>query len=355
MLIKQTMLATVTTLLAFTTLADEVETNNANVTNNSMSDYKQRVEKRQNPNTSISYEAIDPNHLPEKNERWSDFLPIWGKEAREQGYVLPLPFGISIIGLQQRQPFQVNNIGLAFKDTSSQLIDNVIKKTILATDLTVEDSTINARADVWLFPFLNIYALVGQTDATSRLDLNINASIPDQPLATCNLLGLNFEQTSGGLLGPKGNCLIEATTPIKLDIKGDNIGAGMTIAGGYGDFFGMLDVNFTSSDLDIAEENAEVIVTSARIGWNGAFGALGGSLWLGAMHQNVKQTLNIPIPGIANQPSGVKVIIEQEASSPVNYLLGGRLNFTEAWEMIIETNAGFADRQQFLMQISYRL
>lgn len=293
--------------------------------------HKKKMDARQNPTTGVTYEAVNPNKLPEREERWSDFLPIWGKEARENGYVLPHPFGLSIIGMHQDQPFDIHNIDMKIAGISFDGIS--------ASNVSVRDSTMNLRADAWIFPFLNTYLLAGKTQATSTFDLDINKVINNK--IACRALNIPIKN---------GSCSLQMSTPMTLDIEGNNIGAGMTIAGGYGDFFGMIDINYTESDLDISKIKAKTTVTSARLGWNGKIGSIGGSLWIGAMHQDIKQTLDIILPFDA-----LSVVIEQEASSPVNYLLGSRFNITQEWEVIIETNAGFADRAQFMMQLSYRM
>ncbi len=39
---------------------------------------------QESPDTSIPYESGDPEPRA-REDRWSDFLPIWGAQAREQG------------------------------------------------------------------------------------------------------------------------------------------------------------------------------------------------------------------------------------------------------------------------------
>ncbi len=104
--------------------------------------YKQQVSDRQNPNSSIGYELVIPEALPPRN-RWSDFLPFLGKEAREAGYLLPLPFGISLVGLTQEQPFTVSEIGLEIDGQQSELINDFIDNSINAKNLKVSDTTYN--------------------------------------------------------------------------------------------------------------------------------------------------------------------------------------------------------------------
>ncbi len=60
-------------------------------------------------------------------ERWSDFLPLWGKELREQGYKLPLPFGVSIMGAGIWQDTLQENLKLSF-DPGSPPIDTGLRR-----------------------------------------------------------------------------------------------------------------------------------------------------------------------------------------------------------------------------------
>jgi len=316
--------------------------------------YKQQVHNRQNPASSVGYELVIPEALPPRN-RWSDFLPILGIEAREAGYLLPLPFGISLVGLTQQQPFTVSKIGLEIDGKQSDTINDFIDNSITAKNLKVSDTTYNLRFDAWLFPFWNVYGLVGKTKGTAELELDIDLELPTLLLATAGVgSGLSDKRCTSLDLpykGPApGNCLATAAgIPTSLNFNGTVLGYGTTIAGGYGDFFGMFDVNYTEADINIAIEKSTQTVYSTRLGWNGSIGIYQGQLWVGAMKQDIKQQLAITLPN-----SKVAVLIDQHASSPWNYLIGGQWNITEEWSVIAETNIAFSDRQQFMMQLGYR-
>lgn len=316
--------------------------------------YKQQVHKRQNPDSSIAYELVIPEALPPRN-RWSDFLPIWGKEAREAGYLLPLPFGISVIGLTQEQPFKVSKIGLQLDGKQHDDINNLIDDTITAKNLRVSDTTYNLRLDAWIFPFWNVYGLVGKTTGQANLELDVELEIPTSLLVLTGVgSGLNEKRCTSINLpfkGPNpGNCLVSAAgIPTSLSFNGTVLGYGTTVAGGYGDFFGMFDVNYTEADINIAIEKSSQTVYSGRIGWNGKIATYQGQVWIGAMKQDIKQQLAIT----ANSDK-VAVLIDQEASSPWNYLIGGQWNISEEWSIIAESNFAFSDRQQFMMQLGYR-
>ncbi|QBG36921.1 hypothetical protein [Litorilituus sediminis] len=316
--------------------------------------YEVQVEQRQNSVSSIGYEPVNKKALPPRN-RWSDFLPIWGKEAREEGYLLPLPFGISVVGLTQKQPFTVSKIGLALDGKEDDKINDFIDGSITAKNLEVSDTTFNLRFDAWILPFWNIYGLVGRTEGKAELELDFDFDLPTPLLIVSGVgSGLNANRCASINLpykGPApGACHVNATdVPTSLSFNGTVLGYGTTVAGGYGDFFGMFDVNYSEADINIAVEKTQQTVYSARLGWNGAVGIFQGQIWVGAMKQDIEQVINVKIPS-----TDLAVVIDQHTSSPVNYLLGAQWNITEEWAVIAETNFAFSDRQQFMMQIGYR-
>jgi len=52
-----------------------------------------------------------------------DWLPIWGKEAREQGYDLPLPFGVGLTYTYIKQNMVVSNVTIGGKPVGVTLRD----------------------------------------------------------------------------------------------------------------------------------------------------------------------------------------------------------------------------------------
>lgn len=316
--------------------------------------YKQQVHNRQNPASSVGYELVIPEALPPRN-RWSDFLPIWGVEAREAGYLLPLPFGVSLVGLTQEQPFEVSNIGLQINGKQNDGINNAIDNAITAKNLRVSDTTYNLRLDTWIFPFWNVYGLLGKTNGTADLELDIDLEIPTSLLVVSGIgNGIGAQRCTSINLpyqGPTpGDCLLSSEgIPTSLNFHGTVLGYGTTIAGGYGDFFGMFDMNYTEADINIAIEKSTQMVYSGRLGWNGSIATYQGQVWIGAMKQDIKQQIAVTADG-----GNVAVLIDQQASSPWNYLIGGQWNITEEWSIIAESSFAFSDRQQFMMQFGYR-
>ena len=282
-----------------------------------------RATSRENPVSRIPYET-GKDVEPTCEDRWSNFLPFLGQTACERGYVLPRPFGISVGYMHQEQPFDVGNIyvnGIDVKGPGLAVVDEVIN----------EEGTVTLRFDAWILPFWNVYGILGRTDGDAEGPLKIDLE-PAFPLL-CNL--------------PGNNCQINTT--FSLDYEGDVLGVGTTIAGGYKDFFGMVDANYTETDLDISTTDAEATVISARIGWNGKLGSFTGVLWVGAMYQDIEQYLDLPIDIGEDQ---INVTIEQATQESTNYLVGGQWDINRSWYLLAEF--GFGKRESQMLSLTYR-
>jgi hypothetical protein len=282
-----------------------------------------KAAQRENPVTSIPYESgRKPSTACE--DRWSNFLPIWGKEACAQGYVLPRPFGVSVGYMHQDQPFDVDDIfvnGVDVKTPGLAVVDEVQN----------EETTFTVRFDAWLLPFWNVYGLLGKTDgeAVGPMQLDLGVIFP-------GLCGL-----------PGNNCNIDTT--FEIDYEADVVGLGTTIAGGYKDFFGMIDINYSEADLDIAVTDAEATVISARVGWNGKLGGFMGVLWVGAMYQDIEQVLDLEIDIGDNI---LNVSIDQSTQEPLNYVVGGQWDINRSFSVLAEL--GFGERRSEMLNLTYR-
>jgi hypothetical protein len=279
--------------------------------------------QRENVATRIPYESGQEEGSA-CEDRWSNFLPVWGREACERGYVLPRPFGVSLGYMHQDQPFDVGDIyvnGLDVKTPGLAVVDEVQN----------EESTYTLRFDAWLFPFWNVYGILGRTSgqAVGPLMISLEPVFP----TICNL--------------PGNNCRIDTTFEINYDA--DVVGYGTTIAGGYKDFFGMIDYNRTKADLDISVTDAKATVISARIGWNGTIGGFSGVLWVGAMYQDISQTLDLLLD-VGND--NLLVSIEQSTQEACNYVIGGQWDINRSFSVLAEI--GFGKRQSQMLNLTYR-
>ncbi|MDH3924153.1 MAG: hypothetical protein OET41_06055 [Xanthomonadales bacterium] len=278
---------------------------------------------RENPSTNIPYEKGDSSQNV-CEERWTNFLPIWGKEACARGYVLPRPFGISVGYMHQDQPFDVDNIFINGQDVKTPGL-------AVVNEVQNEETTYTLRFDAWILPFWNVYGILASTDGEAEGPLTLDLA-PVFPVL-CSL--------------PGNNCAVDTTFRIKYD--GDVTGWGTTVAGGYKDFFGMIDYNRTTTDLDISLTDAKATVISSRIGWNGKIGGFSGVLWVGAMYQDIAQILDLPID-IGEDT--LLVSIEQATQVPWNYVIGGQWDINRSLSLLVEL--GFHKRTSQMVNLTYR-
>lgn len=278
---------------------------------------------RENPISNVPYESGRIGE-PTCEGRWSDFLPILGKDACELGYVLPRPFGISVGYMHQDQPFDVGGIfvnGIDVKTPGLAVVNEVQN----------EETTYTLRADVWILPFWNIYGILAKTNGTAIGPLAIDLE-PVLPIL-CRL--------------PGNDCQIDST--FRLDYKANVRGYGTTVAGGYKDFFGMIDFNWTTADLDISLTDAKATVISSRIGWNGKIGKFTGVLWVGVMYQDISQTLDLPLDIGENT---LLVTIDQSTQEAYNYVIGGSWDINRSFSILAEI--GMGKRTSQMLNFTYR-
>jgi hypothetical protein len=250
----------------------------------------------------------------------SDSLPL-GKSLAA-GQELPLPLGISanVFFMEQDMKAQSTVISADALGLPPSQAD-VGKIESRATSTTM-------KLDAWLLPFLNIYAVAGYVDGETTAN---DFSIPTLTL-------------------PQGVNLPPLFT---LPYNGPVYGGGVTLAAGYNQFFASVDANYTESDLDIGDSTIEAFVISPRVGITGELGGLNGSLYVGAMYQDVDENQNGPASiSLGGQSVPVHYEVISQAEDEWNYLVGANLKAGENWNYGIEV--GFSKRTHVMATINYR-
>jgi hypothetical protein len=112
-----------------------------------------------------------PEHKPERQAEveskpaWRRALPLFGDVARERGYELPLPFGVTANFMYIDTDFKVDSISIGLGGAPPAEVSFLDFDEDRASAKTT-----TMRFDAWLLPFLNVYGVVGYTWANSALD-----------------------------------------------------------------------------------------------------------------------------------------------------------------------------------------
>jgi hypothetical protein len=143
------------------------------------------------------YAQMPIKHLSEKHKRYYDSLrnmdydrvfPVFGSKVYKRGFDIPLPFGVMVNTFYCGQGLDISNINIGLRGPNESLgpinLDNVVEfGKVEATALNI-----NVRADLWVFPFLNVYGLLAylptaETSVEVVKPLQISASPKQNGLA----------------------------------------------------------------------------------------------------------------------------------------------------------------------------
>jgi hypothetical protein len=184
-------------------------------------------------------------------------LPIWGEKATQKGYQLPYSAGFSVNYFWQESSIIIDNLYVGFNNSPMINLDQIVR----FNDATSTASAISVRPDIWLFPFLNIYGILGKVQSSTAINAGI--WVPDA----------NNNWSEIYSFGSKAN------------FDGTTFGLGMTPTIGIGGGWLALDMNVAWTDLDALDKPAMTFVFGPRMGktfklnkpesnitlWTGAF------------------------------------------------------------------------------------
>jgi hypothetical protein len=165
-------------------------------------------------------------------------LPIWGDKATKRGYTLPYSAGVSLQYFGQESDIVINNLQVGFNGGPLYDLDGLVK-----FDRTISRSDgISLRPDIWLFPFLNVYAILGRSAASTEVEYGL--WVPDSSGAEVNVFS--------------------AST--KVDFTANTFGIGFTPTLGVRGGWMALDMNVTWTDVPQLDQPAMAFVFDPRIG-----------------------------------------------------------------------------------------
>ncbi|WP_411705322.1 hypothetical protein [Edaphovirga cremea] len=304
-------------------------------------------------------------------------LPIWGDAARAKGYDLPLPFGVGMSYMNMRQNIDVDSIsfsGLSLPLPSGGAHAIPGDMFNIAVGNTREKSeTETLRLDTWLFPFLNVYVVVGYTDGSSVSQVSVDA---DPAKYTCprkgKKAGCHLDTAIASAVHAMNQSGKLQNIDFQLDFKGMTYGAGFTLAGGYKNWFTAVDTNYTRTNFDILDGKISALTVTPRVGYR--FDTPGNetlhlapghlSLWVGTMYQDVQQEfrgnlsdLQMPtelvnLINLVNQDDQGKFDVKQHLKSPWNVLIGTQYEVSKNFNILAEV--GFSERNSFFISGEYR-
>ena len=197
----------------------------------------------------VQGQIFSNKEVGKKNERVIDSLkaaeypyalPIWGDKATGMGFNLPYSAGLSVQYFSQESDLIIENLMIGFNGSTMYNVDELVR----FNKAQATASAVTVRPDIWLFPFLNIYGILGKSQASTEVGFGL--WLPDGDNNFTEVL------TAGSLVE------FQATT----------FGLGMTPTIGVGGGFMALDMNVAWTDVPQLDDPAVTFVFGPRFGKN---------------------------------------------------------------------------------------
>lgn len=274
-----------------------------------------------------------------KTEPITKSFPLFGKKASENNRTHPLPFGVGINSLYYNQKYNASNLYLTTDSSNIRARADSLYQNTTAYELKA-----SVRPNFWLFPFLNIYGIIGYTKGVISPNLTIPYVIIENiPVIDSLRVDTSFSITD------------------EIGYVGPTYGVGATLSKGFRYWFIMADYNYSVTDPTDLDDNLKNHFFSPKIGVflgkqnKNVFGAI----WLGAMYIYNDQSFTGKVNVNDINPNFVPLFGEEAtysgsitANSRWNFIIGG--SFVIKFKHHITIEAGYFERKQISIGYDFR-
>ncbi len=313
-------------------------------------------------NTSFAqpggYKQVNPFHKSYadslKTMDYKPIFPIWAKKAYKKGFDVPLPYGIGVNYFYMKQGIDITNTQIGFN--GGDPID--LSGTLKYGDVINTTNVLTFRPDIWIFPFLNVYGVLGY--GASKVVVPIT-SIASQP--------------------------VDLSTTQDFGVT--SLGFGVTLAGGIGPIFLTIDNNLNWAKTTVVDKAIPAYNLDTRIGHcfvSARHPEQSITIWVGAFMQSIRATTigHIAMSDVISTeevddlksrvdagklPQAAKTKIDNALDNLINttvdyeldkkvagawnMILGAQYQYNKHWQVRAELG-GIGQRSQFMLSFNYR-
>ena len=276
---------------------------------------------------------------------WDHAMPFLAQKVVDLGYDLPLPYGTGITYAYVDQHQLLNSLQVGINGRDKELFEFVSFDRAVST----ADSA-NFMLDVWVLPFLNVYATFGRVEGDAAIDILIDG----------NGMLEHMEITCGGIIqNPLCGRLQDQNflLPIPTDFKGTTYGVGATLAGGWNNWFVAIPFNYSEIDLEDATADGGPIFTLAprfghifNVGRYGNLAFFAGGNYLDAELQ-LSGTFRATVEG---QELSFDYTVDQENKDEWNLLAGMNWDISKRFSWTLEYDGFIGSREAIITSVTFR-
>jgi len=289
------------------------------------------------------YESPDP-----ERRVWGRALPFLAQQVIDLGFDLPNPYGVGIVAGRIRQDLVLQDLEVSIGGGEREPIEWVDFGAPSA-----EQSTVQAKLDAWVFPFMNVYAIAGKIDGKAKLELGVPG---DKLLEFFGLGGL----CSPPIGQPADICRRTLTTQARPRYNGNNVGVGINLAMGWNRFFVTIPITYVWSDVNLVDTTIEALNISPRLGVTGDVGEMGViAAFIGATYLDAQIDLTgsfsfdtSGVPGLGDETT-LDFKLNQRNKDKWNYVVGANWDVSKHWSVMVEAGVG-GSRENLITGFTYR-
>jgi len=292
------------------------------------------------PNTGLKRSDQQGKRAPRK---WDHKLPFFAQKIIDKGFDLPLPYGIGLTFARVDQENLIDDLEVGINGRDKEPFQFVSFENV-----TSESNSLQLKLDTWLFPFMNVFALLGKMEGDAPVDVILDGN---------DMLDHLEINCSGPLPNPLCTLLQDQTITlptIPADFSGWTYGVGTVLAGGWNNWFFALPISFTYVDMDTTKSEGIATTITPRIGRIFNIGNWGNlSLYGGGNYLKTELT----ITGQVSTPGGELVIdytIQQENTDRWNLVTGANWDINKRWSLMAEYNGFIGSREAVIVSIGTR-
>jgi hypothetical protein len=273
---------------------------------------------------------------------WDRKLPFLAQKVVDEGYDLPLPYGLGLVYAHIEQQQLLRNLEVGINGNPKEPFEFVAFENAFSNS-----DTVSVKADAWLFPFMNVFVNIGRVDGGAPMDVILDGN------GMLDQLGVDC-----GSLPPSPLCpVLEDQTfvlPITAPFTGTSYSLGATLAGGWNGWFVAIPFTATNYVPSNNSTDGDIFTASPRAGRVINLGRKGNlALFAGANYLDS----NVIAEGNVSTPDGLLSIdytIDQENKDKWNAVVGFNWDINRKLSWSAEYNGWTGSRDAFISTLGWR-
>ncbi len=292
---------------------------------------------------TLTFDEDDGDTIPART--WSRALPFLAQDVIDLGYSLPLPYGTGLVYTNLEQDLVIESLNVGFGGEKEPY------EFVTFSEPRIDNRTLQFKLDAWLFPFMNVFALVGRNEGDVRADIFLDGNTMLEQIGT---------DCSRPIVRPPLCFLLEDQLfllPVDVDTGVTTYTLGAVLAGAWKDFFVSIPLSASYADPDQTVTEGLSYTITPRVGRLIELPRLGTlALFVGGNYLRSDLTIDgdfrVPLPD--GDEFVLEYTVDQRNADEWNLVVGANWDITRRLGVVIEYNGFTGSREAWIGSLTYR-